>query len=103
MLTARQIFSKYWITAKSLNDWRKQWIIKYKKINSRFFLYDESFFNLNEESSKKDEIILLQNSCELFHELYQKILSYEIDYSDLDKKTLSSLSKEQKFILKTIR
>lgn len=95
MLTARQITSKYWVTRQSLNDWRKKWIIDFKKVNSRFFLYDESFFQLNKD---KDSWIELSEFCKV----YDLIKSWSLIYELVDQNLISKMSEEQKEILQNL-
>lgn len=102
MLTARQITSKYWVTTKSLNDWRKKWIINFKKVNSRFFLYDEWFFEMNQwqlsKNKEENKWIELSEFCKVYDLVKSKDLPLEL----INRDVLDKMSEEQLSILKQL-
>lgn len=57
MITAKEIFKKYWITAVTLNNWRRSWKLNYIKVTDRFFLYDEKFFKQKEINKNREPAI----------------------------------------------
>lgn len=57
MITARQILAKYWINSVTLNNWRRAWKLKYQKINDRFFLYEEDFFEKKKNDAERISVV----------------------------------------------